>query len=94
VIDIEKKILLGVVFSLIIILSIIVKADYCMDNATISRNVTINGELNIVEKPCDYGCDLNTNSCNPAPYQQNMILLGIIIIMSVGGGLLIKWARR
>jgi len=61
---------------------------YCIDNETLAENITIYKDNNVstlmLPVKCDWGCDNTTNTCNPPIYQQNLIILGIIIIVIVG----------
>lgn len=43
---------------------------------------------------CDNGCDNTTNTCNPTPANQNLILFAIIIFIVIAGWILMRWARR
>lgn len=75
----------------------------CLDNGTIMNSLTV---LRCVDNTCNtivanathvcqFGCNAkeNPNSCNPAPFQVNMMLLivGILIVLIIAG--VIAWAK-
>ena len=43
---------------------------------------------------CEFGCDNTTFSCNPPEYQQNVYMLGVIILFIIGMALVYNYGRR
>jgi hypothetical protein len=62
---------------------------YCVDNSTLQHNVTYNycigGNCKLLEdimnEPCQYGCDPERAVCNSAPYLTNIYIFGAVIIL-------------
>jgi len=64
---------------------------YCIDNQTLvhekEANWTIRGKLYPIVKReieiCQYGCDIERNQCNPAPYMKNLLAIVGIVAVSI-----------
>jgi hypothetical protein len=71
---------------------------FCSDNTTLAENITLLDGANQSQAyhyvNCKNGCDSITNECLPAEYQQNLYMLGIIIIIIIAMVLILKFARR
>ena len=71
---------------------------YCTDNTTLIKNITYNDNGNSsffeITDSCVNGCDNITASCSPAPYEANLMNMGLIIAIIVGIVLLWRYARR
>lgn len=66
----------------------------CANASYAQRNATVDSSFHQEVYPCPYGCDTNANSgCLPAPYQQNLITLAVVIGIIIAAGLLWRWMR-
>jgi hypothetical protein len=50
---------------------------YCIDNQTLGRNITVEGELINVSHPCYYGCDADRGVCSSDPTTSAAVPVGI-----------------
>jgi len=59
--------------------------DFCIDNKTLQRNFTmvIGDEVIPISKniTCNYGCNFNTNMCNPPSFINYLIIIAIIVFV-------------
>lgn len=67
--------------SLILMIIPIAKADYCLDNNTLTTNLTIGSQILFVNQTCNYGCDRSLNICLPQPII--LTLSTILIFMAI-----------
>jgi hypothetical protein len=51
------------------------------DNTTFRQNFTINNVTTIVDTPCAYGCDPETNECSMNPFYSYLIGFGIFLFL-------------
>ena len=66
------------ILTLVILTTSVFATNYCIDNSSIIKNMTVNNQLINISQDCVYGCDNITNSCNPNPLEANLWTMGII----------------
>lgn len=59
----------------------------CISNQTLQENITVYKDGNMTNLTlnnwCQNGCDNVSAACSPPPYQQNLIIIGILIVVGI-----------
>lgn len=56
---------------------------YCSDNDTLIQLWNTSDGISFAYQACADGCDNVSAACSPPPYQQNLIIIGILIVVGI-----------
>lgn len=71
----------------------------CLDNETLQHNITYEycvGERcrilsDVMEERCEFGCNFDTNSCNPASRTRLLWVGGIVVFLFISLIVFTRW---
>lgn len=97
-----KKIIVVFGFLLLFSVPVLASTNICLNNVTLqsSRNYTFETDINtknltiIKNIDCQFGCDNATHTCRESPIREYSTYFGVIIVLLVIFGVMIKLFKR